>query len=472
MDMNQIVNVSIGLSVTPASKLSFSIPLLLVDHADVPVYDRYRTVTKTSYASALTAATDQLNWCAALWGQNYNPTQAYIGRWINAVTASHAIFRSATSNAATYAALTNTGKFKITEYGDAGITVTPNFTGVTTMAGVCAAIQAAFPTGVYHAYTCALDKLSRPVITSDNTGSTAASVTIAAPSSGVDLTGVLYLGAGTSVAGNDAESLGAALIAILAKGVSPAPFIICQRGGSIAQVTAFSTVINAMEKALILINNDANAETSATSDFCYAIHALEHDRTYMIYTEHTTQYPDASAIGEILSRPNKEGAVSLALNPMSGLSESGLSGTAVVPLTDDERIYLKGKGCDYLINPVGQTHMQHGLAASGVEFRIIIGKSFMAAKIAEDVYAYLLANEVVTFSDADVQAIKSIVSYWANEMSERKMLDKDTFVWNFPSAADFTAAMKATHTMTLSDVFSSDVLSAVNDIIMTLAFSI
>jgi len=480
MNVSDVSSVTIGLSAVPASVASFSVPLLLVDHADIPIDKIFRQVTRSTHATMLTASTDAENWCLALWGQTYNPAQAYIGRWIDTATASHAICENATTVAAAYAALTSTGQLGVLEAGGSVVDINPDFTGDTTMADVCASIQTAM-SGAVASYTCALDALDRVVITSDNTGSSAAAVSLQTPAAGTDLTGAAYLGTEASVAGYDAEALGTAMARCLAR--DNTPFIICQRGETTAaDVTAFSTVVNALDKICLLVCNDENAKDSGSStDFPYLINALSHQKTHITYTEHNTsngasadQHPDAAIIGEILVRLNKEGGVALSNNGMSSVSESGLDGdnSTVIPLIAGEITALEAKGCDFLVEPSSITHLKNGLAAGGNEIRVMVGKSYMAAKISEDWYAYKIAQDVVTYSDPDINALKSIVEKWALEMASRKLLDKETFVWNFPAASTFGATEKATHTLTLSNVFSANYVPSVNDTALTLDFTI
>lgn len=476
MNTTEIVNVSIGLSATPASQATFTVPLLLVDHADIPYDRRYNIVTRSSYTTDLTASSTAYNWCAALWGQNYNPAEAYIGRWISANAAPYLYFPTYTSMLASWTAVTD-GSLKLVD----NTTPTPlsntltgmNFSACTSIADVCTAITAklaAATPGIVGiaTFTCVLDKMDRIQIRSSQTGASAKTISTAAAGSGTDLRTAL-LGTGISIAGVDTEAQGTALSAILEK--DNTPFIICQRGGTVNQVKALSTAVNALDKILLLVCNDTTAPTSGVADFPYAIEALGHQKTHMTYTEHTSQHPDAAICGEIM--PRTEATTSFALTPFSGLSESGLNGdgTTVEPLTATEIAYLEGKGCDFLINPAGSVHLRNGLAAGGNEMRVMIGKSFMAAKITEDIYGYLIANDVVTFSDSDIQAIKSIIVHWADIMVDRKVLDAD-YTITMPSADDFTRAQKATHTLTLSDVFSANVQSAVNDMVITMSFTV
>ena len=470
-----IVNVSIGLSAVPVSQVSYGVPILLVDTDDVPIDRRYSIVTRSSYTTDLTSGTDAYSWCQTLWSQTFNASEAYIGRWISAASASYAYCPDATSVASAYAALTNTGQVGVKEGAAAAVDINPDFTGDTTMAQVAASIEAAL-TGAVAAYTVSWDSVrGRMVFTSDNTGASADSVALVSPAAGTDLTGSAYLGSSVSVAGYDAEAPETALTTILA--ADNTPFIVCERGCSTAQQVTLSTGVNALDKVLYLVSNDPNAKDSAdTTDTGYQIgpDGLSHQKTWILYTEHTTQNPDSAGIGRVNAQVDKEGAVSLAFNDFTGVSQSGLDGdgTTTIPLTPTERAALEAKGYDYLVNPAGVVHARYGLAAGGNEMRVMIGKSYMAAKMSEDIYGFMIANDVITFSDPDIQAIKGINTKWADEMADRGLLDADSFVYNYPEASDFTSAQKASHTMTLSDVFSADVLSAVNDIVMTLAFTI
>lgn len=473
MDLFEVSDVTISLSAVPASQASFNVPILLVDHADVPIDRRYRTVTKTSYTSALTSATAQYNWCSTLWSQTYNPSIAYIGRWVSAASAPYCTHPDATAVASVYAALAATAAFDIDD-GVNNEDITPDFTGDTTMADVCASIQTALAASVNFAtFTCSLDALSRPTIYDSATGAAAGSFTINTPSAGVDLTGSAYLGDEISQAGLDAEALGAAYTAIM--NVDQTPYIWCQNGGTIAQQVAFSTVINAAKKVLLLVNNDSDAKDSgASTDVGYQIAALSHNRSHIVYTEHTSQYPDAAAIGATLSKLNGEGAVSMALNALTGVYQSGLDvdGTTAIPLTSDEKAALEAKGYDYIDTYAGITFLRRGLAAGGNEMRIMIGKDFMGTRIAEANMAYLIANDVVTYSNPDIQAFKGNNEYWAQEMVSRKMLDGDSFVYNYPDESEFTSSVKSTHVMTLSDVFTSDVQSSVNELVVSMSLTI
>ena len=466
MDYDQVASTTIGLSASPQTVTRFTAPCLLVDHADIPLDRRYRTVTKASYATTLTASTDAYNWCAALWGQQNNPATAYIGRWASAATAVQVVCPSATSVASVYAALTSTGQFAITEVGESAEEINPDFTGDTTMADVCASIQTAM-SGVVASYTCALDALDRVVITSDNTGTSAALASIGTPLAGTDLTGALYLGTDSfSVAGLDIEGFGAAQAAIRAKTATPK--IWHTRGGSIAQEVAFSTANNSVDAMFIRPEYNKVAKGALTTDVSYQVEALSHQQSYSIYTEHsvangaaTDHHPDAAITGEVLQE--LEGSTNLAHVPLSGCSESGLDpdGTTVIALTDDERLALEAKGCDYLIDPAGSVTCANGLAHGGNEVRIMIGKLWGANRISADAYAYLLAQSVVTFSDIDINAFEMIIRDTCDILVERKVLDSG-YELVMPAASSYSTTTKATHIMAMADLSDMTVQVGVN----------
>jgi hypothetical protein len=471
MKLSQLVDYSIGLSAVPASTTGFSVPLLLVDATEIPIDKRYRQVTRSTYATTLSGAAE--TWAATLWGQNYNPASAYIGRWVSAASSPHFIMPSPGANFTTWAAVT-AGDFAVTDGTNTDQVTTGTMAAVTSLADVAAVIQTALQnltptiTGLDSA-TCSVDALGRLVITNSTTGSTAATISIIAPSggSGTDISGTSYLNiaAGFGVAGLDAEDPDDALAAILV--LDNTPFIIHEIGASIAQQTALAVACAAQKKFYEINVRDADAKSAvATTDIAYALSALGNNNAHGTYTEHTTQYPSAAIGGEIMPLP--EGTGQLSNHVLAQVSESGLDsdGTTVLALTDDERSALEDKGCDYLIKPVTSTHLRHGLTFGGIEVRHRVGYYWAEARTTEEIYAYLLVNRVTTFSDKHIQAIGATVAKYLDILVERECCEPG-YTLNLPSAADISLVEKATHTLTLSDVAAIISQYAINDVVLT-----
>lgn len=478
MKLAQLWNVSTALSSTPASTADFGVPALLVDHADIPRDTVYRTVSKSSYATDLTASTDQTSFCATLWGQNYNPALLYLVRWISAASSPYRVAGpGAEDTVATWAAVSD-GSLTVTTTAGADALTAINFTGDTTMTEVAATIDAKLVAGGVSGARCYLDALDRiyfidPAVT----GAGADTVALSGGGGGTDLYLAAWLdGAnGWAQGGEDIEPLATAMNRCLA--LTDAPYVWHQRGGSVAQVTAFSTAVNALNKIFHLRESDVTAKTATTNDASYAISALSHARTYGIYTEHTVangaaadQNPDAAFTGEIL--PRLEGSTSYANMSLATVSESGLDndGTTVIPLTDAERAFLEGKDCDYLIEPSTITHARHGLSYGGQEMRVMVGRDWFNQMIMEGIYAYIITRPVVTFSDTDLAAIKAIVKQYADILVDRKCLEAG-YTINMPLASSFSAATKATHTLTLSELLTADVQIAINDGVITMSWA-
>jgi Protein of unknown function (DUF3383). len=233
MKVSQLVPTTIGLTSVPKSVASYGVGMLLVDHADIPVDRRFRAFTVETYKATggLTSATEQYNFCVALWGQGTNAAQAYIGRWISAATSPYFVCVGFTTVVATWAAVTDFS-FTVTTTAGADILTAVNCTGDTTMADVAATIDAAIVAGGVSGGRCAVDALDRIVFTDAGvTGDGADTIVVSASGVGTDITLAAWLNIadGFAQGGMDIEAQGVALNAILAK--DNTPFAICQRGG-------------------------------------------------------------------------------------------------------------------------------------------------------------------------------------------------------------------------------------------------
>lgn len=461
----------IGLSVTPAGTANFNIPGLITDDDAVPFDQVLRSFTASTYSSSFTSGSDESNWMAALWAQDTGgPDKAYVIRWAKAASAAYCVCPDAVTTISTWTGLAATGQLKIRE-GASDEDINPDFTSVTSMADVAAAIQTALQAGILTAsYTCTLDDLSRITITSDNTGASADAVSIDTPAAGTDLSLPAYLGASFSQAGFDAEAPETAMNRALARNSEPFAFDLI--GGSIAQYVSLSTAIAALSKVAFFTVRDTDAyDSGATTDVGYLIEALGHNQTRILFTRQTSQWPSAADMGQTLAK--LEGSANHALTQLTNISLPGLAadGTTIIAMTDDQETALKAKGYDWPVKPINVTHFVHGLAAGGNEMRVMVGKMFIEYQIAVAWYGYLIASDVVTFSDGDIINLGELVRYWLDIAVERKLLDAD-YTLNLPSASDFTAAVKATHIMDLPNISDADVQIAVNKITGTLNWAV
>lgn len=470
---------------SPSVATKYTIPCLLVDHADVPVDKRLREMTPATWATRCTSSTEQYNWFDHFYNQPYplNPANSrdniagYVGRWVSAATAAYRVFPNAEDDATVWAALTSTGQFNIDD-GTNDEDVTPDFTGDTDMDDVAASITTALAGGTnFTGYVCSVDAYNRLIITGSATGASAPSFTIGSPAAGTDLSGAAYLGTATSFlqAGLDAETLGAAVTAIRAKSTVPTVFF--ERGATDVQALAWVTAMDAIDGVFaVAVSSDTEHEDSeATTTLAYQADALELGKCHIIYSRQN-DYPDAIYYGEILPRP--AGSCDYALTPCSiasgyTASPSGMELDGVTPdeVSDAAVEALDAVNCDFVTTPfTNTTHLARGLCPNGDEVRIVLGQMFIEYNSSLEGYQFMVANEVNTFSDIFLMEIKGIAEKWLDLAVARKMIEPG-YQLNMPAASDFTAAQKASHYMSLPNVASAGIQFAVNQVFMSSIWS-
>lgn len=472
--VQKFANLTINLVSNPAMATKFTVPMLLVDTDDVPIDKRFRKVTPATLSTRLTAASEAALWYEKFWEQNNRLDEGYVGRWVSSDSSPHVIFAVHNTDIDDWTGIAD-GALTLTDGAASDILTTLNCSAVEDTADICAVIEAALQgislpniTGLDSA-TCTVDAYNRIVITNSTTGSAAATITATTTGSGTDLTGPTYLGASFAQAGLDAESLGAAATAVFA--LDNTPSCLFERGADTSQQVAFATAMNALEKFVILTDDDVNAENSESATTTgYQIKALNLKNTFLPYSRHD-DYSDAALAGEVF--PKDEGTISFALTPLNGVSESGLAidNVTVEPISDAADEALIGFGYDYLCKPISAVHFTHGLCTNGDEARIVLNQLFTQQNVSLEVYQYLVENEVVTFSDRDINAIKGIIIKWLNLSVQRRCIQAG-YELDMPSAASFTAAQKATHAMDLLDLTDASVDVAVNAINITLTWSV
>lgn len=479
MKVTEIVDYSIALSSVPAQSAGFSVPLLLVDAPEVPIDKRYRIVTRSDYATVLDTTTTAAAWAAVLWGQNRNPAEAYIGRWVSTASSPHFVMTDFNTTITGWTG-TSDGDLRITDGTNDDDLTGLDFSSVTSTADIAQVIETALQaiavpniTGLDTA-TCEIDALDRMVITNSTTGSAAATISaVQLPGgAGTDISVTAFLNLASrafSVAGLDAEDPDDAMALILAE--DDTPFAMHEIGASIAQQQSLAIACAAYKKFYVVNVRDADAKDSAaTTDIAYILSNATNNNAHGSYTEHVADYPAAAINGEIFTLPEGTGQVSN--HPIFQTNQSGLGadGTSVIPLTATERTALEDKGCDFLIKPSTSVHLRHGLTFGSVEVRHRIGYYWAEKRTAEEIYAYLLANNVTVYSDTHIQAIGAIIARYLDILVERECID--TYTLDLPSAADISLIEKATHTLTLSEVAAIISAYAINDAVITATASV
>lgn len=470
---------------TPFTAEKYTKPCVLVDHADIPVDKRFRQVTPATWATRLTADSEQYNWFEKFYNQSYptNPANSrknvvgYVGRWLSDAIAAYRVFPNAEDDATVWAAVLAAGAFNIDD-GTNAEDISPDLTGVTDMEDVATSITAALAGGTnFTGYVCSVDAYDRLIITGSTAGASAPSFTIGSPASGTDLSGALYLGNATSFlqAGLDAETLGAAVTAIRAMSTDPTVFF--ERGATDVQALAFLTAMDSIDGVFscVVTEDTEHEDSEATTTLAYQAESFEFSKCHIIYSRQG-DYPDAVFYGEIL--PRDEGTCDYALTPCttnptyraqaSGMEADGVTSAEVSAAAVEA---LDNAKCDFVTTPDGShTHLARGLCPNGDEVRIVLGQMYIEYNSSKEGYLYMLAQEVVTFSDIDIMAIKGIGEKWLDLAVTRRMINAG-YSLNMPSAADFSAEERASHYMSLPGVASAGLQFAVNQVFMSSVWS-
>ena len=310
MKLSEKVSFGIALTAVPAQSAGFSVPGLIVNASEVPIYQRIRSVTRGDRATILDTTTTAAAWADDLWADNsYNVATAYIIRWAEAATPSQFVMKDFGSTIATWQAVT-AGDFGLSIGGvPTALVTTGTMAGVSDMDDVAAIVETAVQAegGDWATCTVEIDVLGNFVLSNSDTGAASDSVSIIAPTggAGTNITTADYLNITSQafeVAGLDAEDPDDALAAALA--IEDEIRIIHEIGASIAQQTSLATACASYQKILLLNVRDEDAkDSSATTDIAYILEAASNSYTFGMYTEHTGDYPSATINGQILTRP-------------------------------------------------------------------------------------------------------------------------------------------------------------------------
>jgi hypothetical protein len=478
MNLSELVSVSASVITTPAASASFAKPCLIGNFSEVPVDKRHRTVTPSSYASIMDTTQAAIDFCTTLWYQDLNVSEAEMIRWVSAAIAPRFVMTDFGSTMATWQAVTVSGDFAITDGSSTEQFATGSFAAATDMDDVATIIQTEIRTSSsfaadLSAAVVGFDALGRMYLETADTGESATTYTIIAPTAGAgtDITTTNFLNIASRafvVSGMDAEDPDDALADCIANFTDDF-YTVHETGASVSQQQALASAARIYGKIAMLDLSAAGVkDSSSTTDVAYLLYNASVD-AYGAYSEHSgaAGLPVVAANGAIL--PNDPGSKSLANKQIKGVNISGLGadGTSSIPLTATERAALDDKNCDYVVRPVngGPITLRNGLLFSGLEFKTRWGLDWWEYISAIEIAAYLYGNDV-TFSDTDITAIVGILTKNLDILIARKCLESYTVT--IPKAADISAVVKATHTLTLSEVASAIASYAVNDVVATI----
>ena len=473
------VDVQAVLQTSVVPQASFGVELLLSADDQVPLDQRFFLTAESSYDTDFTAATDPYIFGGVYFGQKRVASSLMIGRWAQAATSPYfACGLAVETDYLVWKAISD-GSFTVRD----NTAVTPleddvsgcDFSAITDISGVKTVLDikmAATVPNISGLDTSVFtwDILGRLTLTNSTTGASAKTITIIPTviPIGTDLAaGLMDYTNGVTQAGLDAEDPSVALAAISAKSAVGDSYynVALDRLATDDQMVSTAAYIEGKTKLLDLVITDADAIASGTStDVGSRCLALSYQRTMCLYTQQTTEWPDAATAGAVL--PATEGSTSWAFEALASVSQSGLA----APLSETSKTTLQAKNYNYIETVGAITYLYDGITSGDVEKRIMLGRDWFEDAIAAALFTDLLNQPLRGFTNSTIANSVALVKQYGNEAIERG-IGVDTvdrpFEVNPPDADDFTTSERASHLMELGSTsdpfFVLHLNSAVND---------
>ncbi len=202
-----------------------------------------------------------------------------------------------------------------------------------------------------------------------------------------------------------------------------------------SQVTA-AAWIEARRKIFFARSSDANVKSAgSTSDIAYLLKAAAYDRSVVIaHYPSTDDFIDAGWLGKML--PEDPGSATFKFKTIAGATVDILSAS--------ESTAVKGKNGNTYETVGGVNITSEGVVASGEFIDIIIGIDWLQARIQERVYAKLVQNKKIPFTDAGVAIIENEVRAQLKQgVAVGLLAANPEFTVTVPKVVDVSPADKA-----------------------------
>lgn len=168
---------------------------------------------------------------------------------------------------------------------------------------------------------------------------------------------------------------------------------------SATEIAAVATVIEANNRLFLARTFDSDvAGVTVGSDggsIAYTLQNGNFDRTALFYTQ-TGDLLDCAWAGNVLPEP--AGSVTWAYRSLSGVGADSLSGTEITN--------LENKDVNFNTTIGGINITRYGTASGGEFLDVMRGSDWLGARIQERIYALLVNNDKVPFTDNGIQAIR------------------------------------------------------------------
>ncbi len=210
-----------------------------------------------------------------------------------------------------------------------------------------------------------------------------------------------------------------------------------------ADIQSIALKIETMQKIYVSTTGDANVvNTSVSSDTTTTAAILKASgaaRTSLIFSAYSaTQFPECALLGKIL--PLDPGSWTAQFKTLAGI-------TVDVP-TSTQRTNALGKNVSIYTEVGGVSIVEGGKVCEGEYLDVIVFIDYLQARITEKIYAVLVNQPKVPFTDAGIALIQSeINSVLQDGVSLGGLTTSPPYTITVPKASDVSVADKGARTL-------------------------
>jgi hypothetical protein len=200
-----------------------------------------------------------------------------------------------------------------------------------------------------------------------------------------------------------------------------------------ANILLIAAYIQATTKLYAAVSEDSDVKTSSTTDIASDLNAAGYDRTFILYSTDSENYPEAAWMGFCL--PLTPGEETWKFKTLKGITFDALTG--------GEQTYIKNKKANFYNQVGGVSITQDGTVASGEYIDVMRGVDWIQARIQEEVYTVLVNSKKVPYTNNGVNTVTTAIrKVLKRAVTNGVLADDPQFTITAPLVADISVTDK------------------------------
>jgi len=218
---------------------------------------------------------------------------------------------------------------------------------------------------------------------------------------------------------------------------------LCIDSNSEAEILLAATFAEANKKQFVCQTQDPEVATEtiageASPTIATQLQTLSRERTMVFFHRNNREYIGAAMLGRAL--PEAAGSITWAYKTLSGVTAQNLTTTEIAN--------IEAKNANSITTLAGVNITRFGTSSEGEYMDVMRGSDWLAARIQERVYALLIQNDKVPYTDGGIQAIRSEILAQLQAGVARDFIAADPEpTCTVPRASEVSAADKASRTL-------------------------